>query len=82
VDSNVTAGATYWYTLADLDLFGVATQHGPVSAVPQAPTAVTLASMDATTVSAFPAAPALFALVLALAALAGGLLWRSRLRAR
>ena len=66
----------------NMDLFGVATLHGPVSAVPQAPTAVTLASMNATTAAAFPAAPALFALVLALAALAGGLVWRSRMRAR
>lgn len=82
VDSNVTPGVTYWYTLKDLDLYGVAYQHGPVSAEPQAPTAVTLASMDVTTVSAFPAAPTLFALVLALAALAGGLFWRSRQRAR
>jgi hypothetical protein len=46
-DAAVAPGETYWYTLEDLDLFGTATQHGPVSAVPQIPTAVTLSSLSA-----------------------------------
>lgn len=46
-DTGVTPGETYWYTLEDLDLFGTTTQHGPVSAVPQIPTAVTLSSLSA-----------------------------------
>lgn len=81
-DSAVTPGSTYWYTLTDLDAWGVETRHGPVSAEPQAPTAVTLASLAADTTPASPVLPALLALTLALAALAAGLVWRSRTQAR
>ena len=31
-DFDVLAGQTYWYWLEDVDLYGVATRHGPVSA--------------------------------------------------
>jgi hypothetical protein len=43
----VTAGATYYYTLEDLDISGASSLHGPVSVVFQAPTAVTLGSLAA-----------------------------------
>ncbi len=46
-DANVVAGQTYWYWLEDVDLNGATTLHGPVSVVYQAPTAVTLAEMQA-----------------------------------
>jgi hypothetical protein len=46
-DANVVAGQTYWYWLEDVDLNGATTLHGPVSVVYQAPTAVTLAAMQA-----------------------------------
>jgi hypothetical protein len=46
-DANITYGVTYFYTLQDIDLAGVTTLHGPVSATPQAPTAVTLSSLNA-----------------------------------
>jgi hypothetical protein len=32
VDESVVPGATYWYWLEDVDVHGVATRHGPVSA--------------------------------------------------
>ncbi len=31
LDGSVRAGTTYWYELADVDLWGVVTMHGPVS---------------------------------------------------
>ncbi len=46
-DATITFGVTYFYTLQDIDLAGVTTLHGPVSATPQAPTAVTLSSLNA-----------------------------------
>lgn len=82
VDSNVTAGHTYWYTLEDVDMSGFATQHGPVSAVPQAPTAVTLAGLAADSVPATSTMPVVLGVALALAALGAGLGWRHRARAR
>ncbi len=47
-DVDVAAGQTAWYWLEDVDLGGVATLHGPVSATMLAPTAVTLMRLDAT----------------------------------
>lgn len=35
LDDAVTNGVTYWYKLEDVDLYGVGTMHGPVSATPQ-----------------------------------------------
>jgi hypothetical protein len=70
----VEAGQTYWYWLEDVDLSGATTLHGPVSATVQAPTAVTLAQLDA---SSGLASPAGWLLAAGLAA-AGGLFWRRR----
>jgi hypothetical protein len=46
-DFDVVAGQAYWYQMEDIDLSGAATMHGPVSVVYQAPTAVTLNSVQA-----------------------------------
>ncbi len=46
-DFDVVAGQTYWLKLEDVDLSGATTLHGPVSVVYQAPTAVTLSSVQA-----------------------------------
>jgi protocatechuate 3,4-dioxygenase beta subunit len=46
-DFDVTAGQTYWLKLEDVDLSGATTLHGPVSVLYQAPTAVTLSSVQA-----------------------------------
>jgi protocatechuate 3,4-dioxygenase beta subunit len=46
-DFDVTPGQTLWYQMEDIDLSGAATMHGPVSVVYQAPTAVTLSSVQA-----------------------------------
>lgn len=35
-DNLVANGTTYWYKIADVDVNGVRTEHGPVSATPQA----------------------------------------------
>ena len=35
LDESVSNGVTYWYKLEDVDLHGVSTFHGPVSATPQ-----------------------------------------------
>ncbi|HSN77628.1 MAG TPA: pullulanase-type alpha-1,6-glucosidase [Anaerolineae bacterium] len=68
-DGNVVAGQTYWYWLADVDLGGATTLHGPVSVVYAAPTAVTLSAMQVGSAGA-PALP----VVLVLLALATGML--------
>ncbi|MER2600634.1 MAG: glycoside hydrolase family 13 protein [Caldilineales bacterium] len=55
LDSTAAAGQTWWYWLEDIDLAGVATRHGPVSASPQAPSAVGLSSLSGSTArSAWP----------------------------
>lgn len=83
VDSDVTPGQTYWYTLGDLEMSGLETLHGPVSAAPQAPTAVTLADLAADATPATSNAPALVMLALALAAtVALAVVWRRQARAR
>jgi len=41
-DFDVQPGQVYWYWLEDIDLSGATTRHGPVSAMLQTPTAVTL----------------------------------------
>jgi hypothetical protein len=77
----VSAGQTWYYWLEDVDLNGATALHGPVSATLQAPTAVTLAALDAQT-----AAPggvsAWGALVAGLIAAAGVLGVRRRSRVR
>ena len=61
LDANVTPGATYFYRLEDVDIYGLSTFHGPVSTEPAGPSAVTL--------TAFGANGAAWSLPLALAAL-------------
>ena len=46
-DTAVAAGETYWYWLEAVDLSGLTTLHGPVSATVAGPTAVTLRGLDA-----------------------------------
>lgn len=71
-DAAVEAGQTYWYWLEDVDLNGVTTLHGPVSATVSVPTAVTLTSVSASPAAA-PAGAALpWLLAVAGAALALG----------
>ncbi len=45
-DQLVVNGATYWYKLVDVDIFGIHTEHGPLVATPQS------AGSDVTTLSA------------------------------
>jgi hypothetical protein len=49
VDEDVTPGVTYFYKLEDVDIYGVATLHGPVQATALAsgPSAVSLTSFAA-----------------------------------
>jgi uncharacterized repeat protein (TIGR01451 family) len=51
-DFDVAAGQTYWYQLEDIELSGVTTLHGPVSATASAPTAVRVSSVSATPAAA------------------------------
>ncbi len=48
----MTPGSTYYYWIEDVDLNGVVTRHGPVSATFGAPTAVTLSGISATPAAA------------------------------
>lgn len=50
-DATVVPDQTYWYTLEDLSVSGVATTHGQVAATVSAPTAVTLSSLQADSAS-------------------------------
>ena len=45
--ADLVPGTAYYYWLETVDISGVTTQHGPVSAVFQTPTAVTLIGLDA-----------------------------------
>jgi pullulanase-type alpha-1,6-glucosidase len=74
--AELAAGETYYYWLEDLDLSGATTLHGPVSVLYQAPTAVTLNSVQAASAAA-PVWPVWLALLLA-AGLAGLVAWRRR----
>lgn len=49
IDQNVTNDYTYWYRLVDVDVNGLHTEHGPLSATPHA------VGNDVTTVSVIPA---------------------------
>lgn len=71
LDGDVTAGETYNYWLEDVDAGGATTLHGPVSATFQAPTAVTVAGMQATARSRIAAVWWVFAAGLALLTGAG-----------
>ncbi len=73
--AGLVAGTTYYYWLEDMDVNGVVTRHGPVSATFGAPTAVTLSRLTASPVAAGPAAwgfPALLTALGAAAVLATG----------
>lgn len=74
-DFTAQPGQVYWYWLVDIDLSGATSQHGPVSARLQTPTAVTLAQLEATSASATPVWPGVMAL-LALGVLLAGVLVR------
>ncbi len=47
LDEGVTPGATYFYRLEDVDIYGVSTFHGPVSTAPVDPSAVALTAFGA-----------------------------------
>ena len=70
-DTNVIAGRTYYYKLEDVELDGTTTTHGPIEVV-----------ADATGPSAFPNLAALWplAVLIAVLALGGVILWRWRSR--
>lgn len=46
-DAQVAPGQTWYYWLEDVDLNGATSLRGPVSATLQAPTAVTVAALEA-----------------------------------
>ncbi len=73
-DTDVEIGQTYWYWLEDIDFSGATTLHGPVSATVNAPTAVVLTSLDASTA----AAPAFSLALLGLVGLAILAVWRRK----
>ncbi len=75
--AELVPGATYYYWLEDIDLSGIVTRHGPVSATLAAPTAVTLGGLSASPAAAATLSWGLPALVTALGA-AAALAWRSR----
>ena len=76
-DFDVTAGQTYWYWLEGVDLNGATTMVEPVSIVFQVPTAVTVDSLTASSVTTV-SLGWLAAAVLLVAGLAAGLTWRRR----
>ena len=71
------SGTTYFYWVEDVDIYGTATMHGPVSVDFAVPTAVTLSGIQATP-AAGPAVPLAGALLALLAPLAGALAVRRR----
>lgn len=78
-DGQVAPGQTWYYWLEDVDLGGATSLHGPVSATLQAPTAVTVAALQAQ--AATPAVTPWGALVASLLAAAGALAARRRWQA-
>ena len=68
--AGLTPGVTYFYWLDDVDVNGVTTRHGPVSATLVAPTAVTLGGLSASPAAAATVAWGLPALGAALGAAA------------
>jgi pullulanase-type alpha-1,6-glucosidase len=70
-DSSVVAGQTYWYWLADVELSGAMTLHGPISATYDAPTAVSVTTLHAAAASS-PALSLLSLLLVLCAALLAG----------
>jgi hypothetical protein len=80
-DTEVSAGQTWYYWLEDVDLNGATSLHGPVSATLQAPTAVTLAALQADAANPASVTP-WGAMAAALIAAAGVLGVRRRSRVR
>jgi hypothetical protein len=76
LDSDVTSGETYHYWLEAIDISGVTSLHGPVSATFQAPSAVTVASVQTAAGAPGVAGWWVFAGVLALLASVGMLVKR------
>ena len=81
-DDQVTPGQTMFYWLEDIDLSGATTLHGPVSATIQAPTAVTVTTLDAQTSGPAGNAAAWGVLIAGLIGVAGAVGVRRRSRAR
>jgi hypothetical protein len=75
-DLAVQPGESWWYTLEDVDVNGATTLHGPVSAMVDAPTAVTLSGVQASPAAGAAAVPLAGALLALLAPLAGAALRR------
>ena len=75
--AGLAPGTTYFYWVEDVDIYGVATMHGPVSVDYTVPTAVTLSGIQASP-AAGPALPLAGALLALLAPLAGALAVRRR----
>jgi uncharacterized repeat protein (TIGR01451 family) len=75
--ADLVPGTTYFYWLEDVDVYNVATMHGPVSVDFIVPTAVTLGGMAASPAAGAAALPALW-----VAAAAGAALGLSRVRRR
>lgn len=75
-DFDVTAGSSYYYWLETVSISGATEMYGPVSATMSVPTAVTLASLQATPAGSV-VSPILAAIV-ALAALTGAALGTRR----
>lgn len=75
-DADLIPGTTYYYWLEALDVYGVTTTHGPVSAEFSAPTAVTLTEID-TQGARLPVNP-WWAAVISVLLLAGAGFWRRR----
>lgn len=76
--ADLIPGVTYFYWVEDVDIYGTATLHGPVSAAYQTPTAVTLAGLRADRAAG--AAP--WAAIVALACAAGLLIVRKQIKAQ
>ncbi|MBA3534103.1 MAG: hypothetical protein H0T73_19450 [Ardenticatenales bacterium] len=76
-DSAVQAGVTYYYWLEDVDANGDRKMSGPVSASPEAPTAVELSTLSAASTPMAGTLPLVGIGLLGLAA-AGTIAWRRR----
>lgn len=76
--ADLVAGQVYYYWLADINLNGAATLHGPVSVEFGAPTAVTLGRVNASPVTGVTTPPWLWVAMAVGMALTAGFIWRRR----
>ena len=81
-DANVLAGITYWYWLEAIDLGGQTANYGPVNAMVEPPTAVSLAGMNTEFQGPAPALSLWGTVAAGLAALAIAMAVRRRSSAR